>query len=380
MSPHATAGVAAYAVDPAPSNGAFHLCYDGITGVTLSDKLQLLAVNLVRSNGSPALTGHTVVGIQPQPDIVSGQKHFVASRRQMLFSIGVADLEPGALVGVADAPCLRILLGALQHPIQATGPHPGQTSDSQVSSVASWRYAEGIAPAVPLPSPTLMEHLNPAQCSAFLWVWALLPTHLREIVFDLHDPGWDPPTIRQLGDVLCDVSDVFSTSKTDFGSCSIITFEIPVPEGSAPVTSRPYRINPILAREVDATLNRYLAAGLIQRLTSPYSSPLVVIPNKSGGVRVTVNYKKLNQISKLSQLPIPRVDQVLDSLGSGRVFSLFDLVSSFHHITAHKDTVPLTAFSTPTGLFAWLVMPQGSSFPPGWFVKVINEVVKGLNR
>ena len=51
----------------------------------------------------------------------------------------------------------------------------------------------------------------------------------------------------------------------------------------------------------------------------------MVIPMESGGVRITVN-KKLNHISKLGQLPIPRVDQVLDSLGSGRVFSLFDMV------------------------------------------------------
>ena len=72
---------------------------------------------------------------------------------------------------------------------------------------------------------------------------------------------------------------------------------------------------------------------------------------KSGGVRITVNYKKLNQNSKLGQLPIPRMDQVLDSLGSGRVLSLSDLISSFHQITAHKDTVPLTAFCTPTGLY-----------------------------
>ena len=91
-----------------------------------------------------------------------------------------------------------------------------------------------------------------------------------------------------------------------------------------------------------------------------------------------MNYKKLNQISKLSQLPIPRVDQVLDSLGSGRVFSLFDLVSSFHQRKAHKDTLPLTAFCTPTSLYQWLVMPQGSSVSPGWFVKVINEVIKDL--
>ena len=83
-----------------------------------------------------------------------------------------------------------------------------------------------------------------------------------------------------------------------------------------------------MAKEVDATLDQYLAAGLIQHPTSPYSNPLVVIPKKSGGVRITVNYKKLNKISSLSQLPIPRVDQVLDSLSKGRVFSLFDLFSS----------------------------------------------------
>ena len=78
-------------------------------------------------------------------------------------------------------------------------------------------------------------------------------------------------------------------------------------------------------------------------LTTP-----LVIPKKSGGVRITVNYKKLNQISKVSQLPIPRVDQVLDSLSSGRVFSLFDLVSSFHQIKAHKDAVSYTHLTLPT--------------------------------
>ena len=186
--------------------------------------------------------------------------------------------------------------------------------------------------------------------------------------------------IEQLSDVLCEFPYVFSTSKTDFGFCSLMPFEISVPEGSAPVTSRPHNINPILAKAVDATLSQYLAAGLIQHSTSQYSSPLVIIPKKSGGVRITVDYKKLNQISKLGQLPISHVDQVLESLESERVFYLFELVSSFHQIKAHKDTVPLTAFCTPTGLYEWLVMPQGSSASPGWFVKATNEVIKGLNK
>ena len=106
-----------------------------------------------------------------------------------------------------------------------------------------------------------------------------------------------------------------------------------------------------MAKEVDATLNQYLAAGLIQHSTSQYTCPLVVIPKKSGGVRITVNYKKLNKISSLSQLPIPCMAQVLDSLGKGRVILLLALVSSFYQITVHKDTVPLTAFCTTAGLY-----------------------------
>ena len=102
-----------YAVDLAASNGAIHLHYDGTASVALSDEPQLLAVNLVRSNGSPALTGQYFVDILPQPDFRSGQKHFVVSRRQVLPLTDVADLEPGDLVGVVGAPLVRVPLGAL---------------------------------------------------------------------------------------------------------------------------------------------------------------------------------------------------------------------------------------------------------------------------
>ena len=227
----------------------------------------------------------------------------------MLPLTGVADLEPGDLVGVVHPPLLRLPLDTLQHAARATEPHSGQTAGYQVSSVTSL--------------------LDTGEFSSFLPVWTL-------------------SAIEQLGDVLCEFSDMFSTSKTDFGSWSLMPFEISVSEGSAPVTSRPHRVNPMFAKGVDATLKQYLAkssTGLIQYSTSPYSSPLVVIPKKSGGVRITVH--KLNQVSKLSQLPIPRVDQVLDSLGSGRMFSLFDLVSSFYQIKGHKDTVPLQRSAHP---------------------------------
>ena len=187
-----------------------------------------------------------------------------------------------------------------------------------------------------------------------------------------------PSAIDDLGDVLREHQDVFSTSITDFDSYSLIPFKITVPPDNAPVTFHPYWMNPIVAKQADAIIDQYLAAGRIQHSTSPYAGPMVAIPKKDGGVRITMNYKKLNAISSLGQLPIPSVDEILYSLGKGRIFSLF--VSSFHQITIDKDTIPLTTFGTPERLFELLVMPQGSSAAPGWFVKVINEVIKGLER
>ena len=109
------------------------------------------------------------------------------------------------------------------------------------------------------PSPALLERLSPEQRASLLRVWARLPLHLRQVAFDLHGTDWTPEPIEQLGGVLCEVSDVFSKSKSDFGSCSLMPFVISAPEGSAPVTSRPHRSNPILAKEVEATLDQYLA-------------------------------------------------------------------------------------------------------------------------
>ena len=59
-----------------------------------------------------------------------------------------------------------------------------------------------------------------------------------------------------LDDVLREFQDVFSASKIDFGSCSLVPFKITVPPDSASVISRPYRINTILAKKADAVLGQ----------------------------------------------------------------------------------------------------------------------------
>lgn len=54
-------------------------------------------------------------------------------------------------------------------------------------------------------------------------------------MFDLHDPGWSPGAVDGLADALCDYSDVLSTSKMDFGGCTVMLTTFAVPPGTEPV-------------------------------------------------------------------------------------------------------------------------------------------------
>ena len=109
---------------------------------------------------------------------------------------------------------------------------------------------------------------------------------LVEDGIDSHGSGWSPSVIDNLGDVFAE--DVSQIVDDRWGPSRTVT--------------------------IDAVLDQYMAAGLIQHSTSSYSSPMVAIPKKDASGSITINYKKLNAISSLGQLPIPRVDEVLDSL------------------------------------------------------------------
>ena len=173
----------AYAINPVASGGDFHLRYDGAVGVTLSDEPQLLAVNLVRSNGSQALT----VAMLPQSDLPSREEHFATSGRQVIPLIGVANLKPGDVLGVARAPLKCVPLDAIQHDSRPPGPSSGPPAVTPISAGTASPLA--AAEATASPSPVLLERLTPEQFFSFVRVWERLPSHLRGIAFDLHGPG-----------------------------------------------------------------------------------------------------------------------------------------------------------------------------------------------
>ena len=136
------------------SDGGFNLRYDSAVSIAYSDDPQLLVVNVVRSNASPAPTAHSVVEIMPQPNLQSVEAHFVTSERQVVPSLALPIFEPGDILGVAYAP--------------PSSPRP-PTNIIQVSGVSNLPPAAAAAAASSLPA--LLECLISDQRTSLLRDW-----------------------------------------------------------------------------------------------------------------------------------------------------------------------------------------------------------------
>ena len=75
-----------------------------------------------------------------------------------------------------------------------------------------------------------------------------------------------------------------------------------------------------------------LEQGVAVPSKSPWASPVVLVRKKDGGVRFCVDYRKLNQATKLDEFPLPRIDDTLDQLSGSRYFTTLDLAAGYWQV------------------------------------------------
>ena len=78
---------------------------------------------------------------------------------------------------------------------------------------------------------------------------------------------------------------------------------IPLMEGAAPITMRPYRYAPVLKDEIERQVNDMLNNGLIQPSASPFSSSVLLVKKKDNTWQFRVDYRFLNAITVKGKYP-----------------------------------------------------------------------------
>ena len=219
------------------------------------------------------------------------------------------------------------------------------------------------------------------------WVGHLLPPDEMEVLLSviderepwLEEPGTTPPVHpdprvqRVLRKHLKLFRALSSLPPSDRPKHPIL-----IEPGTAPQYRPAYRLSPEENDEVLKQLEKLLGLGFIRESASPWGAPVLFVRKKSGELRMCVDYRLLNSATIKDRTPLPRIDELLDRIGTARCFSKLDLASGYWQVGIAEEAQPLTAFRTKYGSYEWLVMPFGLTNAPATFQKLMTHALAGL--
>lgn len=183
--------------------------------------------------------------------------------------------------------------------------------------------------------------------------------------------------------IMREFNDVFFVEGDQLSVTDASSHSIPIKENSKIVNIKPYRLPESMKTEIDKQVEEMLQNNIIKPSSSPWNSPLLVVPKKSTTEekkwRVVVDYRKLNDITIGSVFPLPNITEILDQLGKCSYFSTLDLANGYHQIPIDQEDCCKTAFSTAKGHYEFNRMSFGLKGAPATFQRTMNCVLSGLN-
>jgi hypothetical protein len=106
----------------------------------------------------------------------------------------------------------------------------------------------------------------------------------------------------------------------------------------------------------------------------------VVVLKANGKLRMCIDYTSLNKASSKDPFPLPRIDQIVDSISGCDLLCFLNAYSGFHQIPMCRKDEENTVFITVDDLFCYVSMPYGLKNALSTFVCAIHKTFGDLIR
>ncbi|RXN09433.1 Retrovirus-related Pol poly from transposon [Labeo rohita] len=189
-----------------------------------------------------------------------------------------------------------------------------------------------------------------------------------------HLKSSDQTVLKQL---LYEESAVFARNENDIGYIPSLQMTLNLKD-DIPVQKAYTSILKPLLKEVKEYVQDLLAKGWIVKSRSPYAAPVVCVRKKDGTLRVCIDYRQLNRKTVPDRHQLPRIQDLMNTLGGYRWFSILDQGKAYHQGFMAEGSRHLTAFVTPWGLFEWVRVPFGLSNAPAAFQLSMEEMLESI--
>lgn len=206
-------------------------------------------------------------------------------------------------------------------------------------------------------------------------------TRNNQLLQELQLNHIDPQIKQELEHLCVQYNDIFAL-KDDKLTVNNFYEQRILLSNESPVYIKNYRTPEAQKNEIDQQVRKMLKQNIIQNSTSPYNSPILLVPKKNNTGdnkwRLVVDFRQLNKRIVPDKFPLPRIDEILDQLGRAKYFSTLDLMSGFHQIPLQEHCKKFTAFTAGNGHYEFNRLPFGLNISPNSFQRMMTLALSGL--
>ncbi|KAA3673036.1 uncharacterized protein DEA37_0006413 [Paragonimus westermani] len=119
---------------------------------------------------------------------------------------------------------------------------------------------------------------------------------------------------------------------------------------------------------------------VIEEANSPYNSPVLLVKKSNGKYRFCVDFRRLNEVTQNTVVPIPSVADIFDKIQQAKLFTVLDLRSGYWQVPIKPTDREKTAFTVGEKQYQFERMPFGLSGAPSTFRRLMVQLVKRLDN
>ncbi|CAG2184771.1 TRMT2A [Mytilus edulis] len=173
---------------------------------------------------------------------------------------------------------------------------------------------------------------------------------------------------------------VFAKDASELGKTDLHYHNIET-TNEAPVRSKRFQYSPKMQEIMETQIKNLKENDIIEESMSPYHSSVILVKKPNNTYRFVLDFRKLNEVTKKVSFSIPKIEEVVDTVGYSRakIFSSLDLASGFHQVPLDEQSKHKTAFMTPQGQYQFKRLCFGLTNAPATFQMLMTKVLQELN-
>ena len=123
-------------------------------------------------------------------------------------------------------------------------------------------------------------------------------------------------------------------------------------------------------------VKKMLDAGVMREVIHPtWLANIVMIRKSNGKWRLCIDYTDLNKVCPKDDFPLPRIDQLIDTVAGSEMLSFLDAYSGYHQVWMITGDEEKTSFITPFGTYCFTRMPFGLKNAGATFARLIYKIL-----